>query len=246
MCPVGSLSHIYWYFFTFIWIKVLNNSRPFLSVDGIRSDNTETIINEISNNNNSNNQTTSDVTPSNINNSVDDKSHSTSLIRTNKILRGFKQWLQRPVGVNNNNINSNNNASSTSNSISTNGPSVGSINFSTANNPTNTMNNIVTSTTGYFSGSCGSTTTSSVNYHNVNSNNNWDISSTVDVSHSESPNNEHKFSSLMTGMYTYVCRYTVCVCVCVCTYIHVFMYTYIRTVILFTIILLNLPSCFPS
>ncbi|CAH8625618.1 unnamed protein product [Schistosoma margrebowiei] len=172
----------------------------FIQPDGIRSDNSETIINDIANNNNSSNQTTSDVTSSNINNSIDDKSHSTSLIRTNKILRGFKQWLQRPVGVNNNNnnFNSNNNSSSTSNSISTNCPSIGSINFATANNLTNTMNNVVTSTTGYFSGSCGSTTTSSVNYHNVNSNNNWDISSTVDVSHSESPNNEHKFSSLMT------------------------------------------------
>ncbi|CAI2733196.1 unnamed protein product [Schistosoma spindalis] len=178
--------------------KFRTRTREKIDLDGIRSDNTETITNDISNNNNSSSQTTTDITPSNINNSIDDKSHSTSLIRTNKILRGFKQWLQRPVGVNNNNINSNNNASSTSNSISTNCPSVGSINFSTANNPSNTINNVITSTTGHFSGSCGSTTTSGVNYHNVNSNNNWDISSTVDVSHSESPNNDHKFSSQMT------------------------------------------------
>uniref|UniRef100_A0A3Q0KVB8 PDZ domain-containing protein n=1 Tax=Schistosoma mansoni TaxID=6183 RepID=A0A3Q0KVB8_SCHMA len=179
--------------------KFRTRTREKIDLDGIRSDNTETMTNDISINNSNGNQTTSDVTTSNINSNVDDKSHPISLIRTNKILRGFKQWLQRPVGVNNNNNNSNhNNASSTSNSTSTNCPSVGSINFSTANNPTNTMNNVVNSTTGYFSGSCGGTANSSVNYHNVNSNNNCDISSTVDVSHLESPNNEHKFSSLMT------------------------------------------------
>ncbi|CAH8555261.1 unnamed protein product [Schistosoma turkestanicum] len=188
------------------WLRV----REKIDLDGIQSDNSESMTTDISSSSNS--RITTDVISSNNNsnnNNIDDKSQSINIIRTNKLLRGFKQWLQRPVGGVNTNNNSNNNTSS-SNSISNNNNNtnpncsiVGSMNFSTANHLINTVNNVAPLTTGYFGGGGGgggagptNSNTNQHHHHHVNINNNWELSSTVDVSHAESPNNEQKFCSI--------------------------------------------------
>ncbi|CAH8604253.1 unnamed protein product [Heterobilharzia americana] len=159
-------------------------------LDAIRSDNVEsTSIYVASANNNYRNTTTTAVINNNNINSVvpshiseltttgvDDKSHSTNSIRSNKILRGFKQWLNRPIGLNT--VNSNN--------LSTN-----SHNNNISVNTTNTVINFTS-----VASSFGNNINKTISHNGVNINNNPIELSSTDFSQSESPNNEHRLASL--------------------------------------------------
>ncbi|KAK4467816.1 hypothetical protein MN116_008740 [Schistosoma mekongi] len=138
-------------------------------------------------------------------NNVDDKSHPVNSVRTNKILRGFKQWLHRPVGGVHNHFTTtaitttitSSISSNTSNSISC--PAVGSMQVPTV---TNNMTHVVMSnvTTISTTGSANINARSLMGHQNVNNCNSWEFSTANDASHSESPNSDHKVGSLTVDL----------------------------------------------
>ncbi|CAH8867209.1 unnamed protein product [Trichobilharzia szidati] len=130
----------------------------------------------------------SELSMNNNNNTTgDEKSHSSNnLIRSNKILRGFKQWLNRPVGgglnsaVNSSSVSANHTTTTTNNN-NNNGIS-SAIHFSSSTIASGIVN--------AFNSSSNNNVNGSTNY------NHSEIPSTDPLQFSDSPNNEHKLASL--------------------------------------------------